>query len=53
MVVVDRQMIRAKICQDELKKKGRKICSAKNGLKSWNVKKKGLMNIPCFFYRGV
>ena len=51
MVVVDRQMIPA--CEDELKKKGRKICSAKNGLKSWNVKKKGPMNIPCFFYRGL
>ena len=45
MAVVDRQMIPVKISQDELKKKGRKICSAKNGLKSWNVKKKGAHQI--------
>ena len=53
MTVVDIQMILVKINQVELKKKGRKIRSAKNGLKSWNVKKKGPMNIPCFFYPGV
>ena len=50
MEVVDRQMIRVKTSQDELNKNGRKFCSAKNGLKSWNVKKKGPMNIPCFLY---
>ena len=41
MEAMDRQMIPVKISQDQLTKKGKKICSAKNGLKSWNVKKKG------------
>jgi len=50
MEVVDRQMIRVKISQDELNKKGRKNMQCKNGLKSWNVKKKGPMNIDCFLY---